>query len=235
MYKTIVFDLDDTLIDNTENIKQAFKEVLIYRKEKYTEEKFDRFYELDKRFWGDRASGRMKDPHEFSSKEERRKWIRAQRFIQYFKDITLEEAIKINNLYMEESKNKVIEIEGAKEIIEYLYNKGYEIVIATNGPKIAVSSKLEKIEILEYIRGVLSAEEVGHMKPHKEFYKVLLKKIINSNIQEILFVGDELEKDIKGGIENNIDTCWFNKRNEKVSEYIPKYEIKELLELKNIL
>ena len=40
MYKIIIFDLDDTLIDNTKNIQNGFKEVLKYRNEKYSEEKF---------------------------------------------------------------------------------------------------------------------------------------------------------------------------------------------------
>ena len=36
MYDTIIFDLDDTLTDDCENIRQAFKIVLEYKKEYYT-------------------------------------------------------------------------------------------------------------------------------------------------------------------------------------------------------
>lgn len=74
------------------------------------------------------------------------------------------------------------------------------------------------------------------MKPHKEFYKGLLKKAGILNKENVLFIGDELEKDIKGGIENNIDTCWCNyNKDQKASIYIPKYEINQLEELKEIL
>lgn len=74
------------------------------------------------------------------------------------------------------------------------------------------------------------------MKPHKEFYKGLLKKAGILNKENVLFIGDELEKDIKGGIENNIDTCWCNyNKDKKASRYIPKYEIHQLEELKKIL
>ena len=45
----------------------------------------------------------------------------------------------------------------------------------------------------------------------------------------------ELEKDIKGGNEVGMDTCWFNIRNENVSMYKPTYEIHKLEELKSIL
>ena len=37
MYNTVIFDLDDTLIDNFQNVKNAFKVVLKYRNEEYTE------------------------------------------------------------------------------------------------------------------------------------------------------------------------------------------------------
>jgi XTP/dITP diphosphohydrolase len=71
------------------------------------------------------------------------------------------------------------------------------------------------------------------MKPHEEFYNCLLNKINNFNKEEMIFIGDELEKDIKGGLENGIDTCWFNieKRNAE-NQYTPKYEINSLTELK---
>lgn len=36
MYSDIIFDLDDTLIDNSENIRQGFKIVLEFVGEEYT-------------------------------------------------------------------------------------------------------------------------------------------------------------------------------------------------------
>lgn len=76
------------------------------RKEKVTKEKIDEFIELDKQFWKDRASGKIKDPYHFETKEEQTKWVRAQRFLIYFKTISLEEAIKINKKYEENIKKK---------------------------------------------------------------------------------------------------------------------------------
>ena len=74
------------------------------------------------------------------------------------------------------------------------------------------------------------------MKPHKEFFDEFYKKIGTKNVDEMLIIGDELEKDVLGGIENNIDTCWFNSKNSKNDPGIkPDMEIKKLVELKNIL
>lgn len=86
MYNTVIFDLDDTLIDNFQNVKNAFKEVLKYRNEEYTEEKFKNFFELDKEFWSKRAKGEIVDPIKFDSIQKKTEWIRAKRFLIYFND-----------------------------------------------------------------------------------------------------------------------------------------------------
>lgn len=236
MYKTIIFDLDDTLTNDRENVKEAFKIVLKYINEDYTDEKFNRFYEIDKRTWKDRAAGKLLTPYE-DDKVRKAEWIRAYRFLKYFNNnVTYDEAVNLNRIYMEGMKEKVISREGAFDIVKYLYDKKYTLIIATNGPIVPLQTKLEKMKIKKYFSTVFSAEEVGFMKPHEEFYKGLLKKSGNPEKSDILFIGDELEKDIKGGIENNIDTCWYNyNKKENSSEYIPKYEIHELKDLRKIL
>ena len=49
------------------------------------------------------------------------------------------------------------------------------------------------------------------------------------------YVFQVIEKDIKGGNNFGIDTCWFNNKKEECVEYIPTYEIHDLIELKKIL
>lgn len=53
--------------------------------------------------------------------------------------------------------------------------------------------------------------------------------------ERMIIIGDELEKDILGGIKNKIDTCWFNPNKICNSQYKTTYEIHKLTELKNIL
>ena len=236
MYDTIIFDLDDTLADNYENIRQAFKIVLKYKNENYTDEKFQRFYSIDVKTWKDRADGKLITPYENDIKK-KAEWLRASRFLKYYNhDISYEEAVNINDIYINGMKETVIAIEGTLDIIKYLYNKMYNLIIATDGPIVPLKVKLEKLQIEKYFTTVFSGEEVGFMKPHREFYEGLLKKSGNPKKENILFIGDDIEKDIKGGIENNIDTCWCNYKNEnKETKYIPKYEIHKLEELKQIL
>lgn len=236
MYKTIIFDLDDTLTNDLENTRNAFRVAMNFRNQEFTEEDFLRFHEIDVKTWRDRAAGKIITPYE-DDKVKKTEWIRASRFIKFFgeENISYQEAVETNNAYMEGMKEKVVARPGALETIKYLSEQGYRLAIATNGPKIPLQTKIEKLGIANYINTVFSSEEVGFMKPFREFYDGLMKKLEITDRSEVLFVGDDLEKDIRGGIENGLDTCWCNYNNEINNKYRCKYQIRKLEDLKGIL
>ena len=235
MYTTLIFDLDDTLTDDFENCKEAFKIMIASRNEDYYEDDYLRFKEIDNKTWADRAAGRLITPYE-DNDEKKKEWLRASRILKYYNNkITYEDAVSLNNIYIEGMKEKVIARPDVKEVMEYLYNKNYKIVIATNGPIVPLKEKLKKIKIIDFVNIIFSSEEAGQMKPHEKFYEKLFEKanIIPSN--EILFIGDNLETDIKGGIEHGLDTCWCNYNNEVNNKYNVTHEIKKLKDLMDIL
>lgn len=59
-YEVILFDLDDTLIDNLENVRYAFTEMVESVGETYTEENFRRWYDLDNKYWLDFHDNKIK-------------------------------------------------------------------------------------------------------------------------------------------------------------------------------
>lgn len=235
-YRKLLFDLDNTLIDDDENRRYAIRQILIEREENPTDERIENFIKLDNKFWKDRAEGKIKDPYKFKNNEEKTKWVRAQRFIKYFNNISFEEGIEINEKYVNYLGKNIIPIKNAQDILKYLYDKQYEIYIVTNGPYKAVNNKLNKINAQKYIKYAFTAEEAGHMKPNPEFFEKFFTKINTYKKDDMLIIGDELDKDVLGGIKNGIDSCWFNMNNTaNCTNYKPMYEIASLMELKNIL
>ena len=236
MYKYLIFDLDDTLTNDYENCKIAFTVTMNSIGKEYSDEEFLRFREIDKDTWDRRAKGELLTPYE-DDKVKMTEWIRASRFMRFFGENTFpyEKYVELSNTYIHGMKEHVVSREGSYDVIKYLYDKGYKLIIATNGPLIPLKTKIEKLGITQFIETVFSAEEVGVMKPHKEYYNGLLKKAGIDNKEEVLFIGDDLDKDIKGGIENNLDTCWCNYKNQVPKDYIPKYEITKITEIMDIL
>ena len=169
-YKTILFDLDNTLVDDDENRKYAIKQILIEKNKEVTDEILNEFVKIDDQFWKDRAEGRIKDPYEFKNDDEKTKWIRSYRFVRYFKNISLDEGWNINKEYVDLLKEHIVPIKNSTQILEYLYKKGYDIYIVTNSPTKVVNNKLDKIGAHKYITGIFTAEEAGHMKPRQEFF-----------------------------------------------------------------
>lgn len=237
-YKILVFDLDDTLIDNFENIKSAFQAMVENENESYEEKNFLKWYEIDKKFWKDWQDGLVEIPSHLKNEtgkksDEFLNWVRAQRVLIYFSDkqMSLTRAIELNNIYMNALTQNVIAIEGAKETLEYLKEK-YDIIVATNGPKIAAKEKVNKIGCLEFVKEVLSAENWGVMKPHKAFFEGLQTTLNNFNKNEYLIIGDSLKSDVGLAINCDIDSCWFNRNKEVLNtEYAPTMEIQKLKEL----
>lgn len=120
--------------------------------------------------------------------------------------------------------------------MQYLYKKQYEIYIVTNSPEKIVKDKLSKLNAQKYIKGIFSAEEAGYMKPHKGFFEKFFRKIGTYKKDDMLIIGDELYKDILGGIQNGIDSCWVNiKELKNNTRFKTNYEINDLIELKNFL
>ena len=240
-YKILIFDLDDTLIDNLENVRYAYTKMIESIGEKYSEDGFKKWYEVDKKFWKDWQDGLIELPDHLKNEtgkksEEFLNWLRAQRVLIYLDNkIGLNEAIRLNNLFMNSLTEVVVAIDGAYEVLKYLKEK-YYIIIATNGPKIATRDKLSKINCLNFVNEILSADMFGYMKPREEFFEAIQKLLKDYNNEDYLIIGDSLKSDIGFAMNCNFDSCWFNKNNEELDEqYKPTMVIRKLKELKKIL
>lgn len=238
-YEILIFDLDDTLIDNTENVRYAYVKMMKAVGKDYSESGFERWLEVDKKFWQDRQNGLIEVPddlkHEVGKKSERYlSWLRAQRFLIYFNnEISLDEAMELNRLFTEALKENVVAIDGANEVLRYLSGK-YSIVVATNGPKVAAKDKLAKIGCLDYVSRVLSADMFGYSKPKKEFFEAIQKETGNYDNNAYLVIGNSLGTDVEFAMNSGCDSCWLDRGDEVLGEYRPTFIIKSLRELKEI-
>ncbi len=240
-YKILIFDLDDTLIDNKENVRFGFKRMLERAGSDYSEDGFARWYKIDQQFWRDWQDDKVEIPDRFKGEvgkksEEFLDWLRSQRVLTYFDNsISPERAIKLNRLYMNALTEHVVPIDGVRETLKYLSEK-YMIVVATNGPRVATRQKLEEIGVFWYIAEALSADMFGFMKPKMEFFKAIEERYKDFDRGDYLIIGDSLKSDVGFGQVAGIDSCWFSKDGEAATgDYSPTYVVNKLAELKEFL
>lgn len=236
-YETLIFDLDDTLIDNNESIKYAFKMIVEVFGLNFSEELFEQWKIFDTSYWHSWESGQMVIPDTITTLEEKITFLRANRFILFFKNLELDfsTAVKINDLYCRMLGVNIVEIKGARDLLQSL-KPDYEILIATNGPKEAAFHKIEKAKLDSYVSSLVASEEIGFSKPMPEYFDFLCNQSQNKDRSKMLLIGDSLTTDILGGMNNDIDTCWFNpNQNPLKEEYKPTMTIHKLLQLKKQL
>lgn len=233
-YKTLIFDLDDTLIDNNQSIKYAFTIMINELGIEFSDELFLKWKRFDTAYWHTWESGNMIIPASIKTLEDKITYLRANRFILFFKELRLDfnSAVALNELYCNMLGVNIIEIENASKLLQELYSN-HEILIATNGPKKAALNKLEKSKLKSYISSIVCSEEIGYSKPMPEFFDFLYNVTQNKDKSKMLLIGDSLTTDILGGMNNGIDTCWFNPNNNSLpEEYFPTMTINKLLQLK---
>lgn len=226
--KAIFFDADDTII----NHKQCEREALLYLFDKidenYKEEYQSIFRPLDRKLWDSAA-------HNLSPVS--KKDIPEYRFEVFFKQINLKynDYKKANELFQDGLTKTVALIENAYDIIEYLYYKNYQLYVVTNGLVKLQKPRIINSEISKYISDMIVSEEVNSSKPNPKIFNVLLQKI-KLKSDEVIMIGDSLEKDIKGAQSANIKAIWYNPKHKKNNTDIsPDYQITSLMELKEIL
>ncbi len=229
-YKALLFDLDDTLIDNDESIRYAIFNIYDKLGITCSEENYRKWKNFDDNYWLQWESGKMVLPSWADSLEKRIEYLRANRFIQFL-GVDYDTAVDYNEQYIVDLAKNIVPIDGAQEVIKQLHEK-YEITISTNGPLDCAREKISAIRITPYIQSIAASGSCGFSKPMPGFFDYAIAMMKNKNKDEMLIIGDSLTTDVLGGIKNGIDSCWYNpKGKENILGINPTYEIKSLKEL----
>lgn len=221
-YTTLLFDLDDTLMDFKKAEENAIEKLLLKYSLPATEEN-KRLYSLT-----NQSKWKALERGEITRKE-----LFATRFPDFFKALGVEaDGAKANADYMHFLSQGRFVVDGAEDICREL-RKSYSMYIITNGAKIVQQGRLTDLPLMQYFDGVFISEEVGFDKPKKEYFDHVFLNIPEKDKSKCLVIGDSLSSDILGAVNYGIDCCWIS---EKISSEIkPTYQISNLKELLNIL
>ena len=98
-------------------------------------------------------------------------------------------------------------IEGAKEAFDKIRSK-YDVGIITNGFAETQWMKIRQFGFEEMVSQIVISEEVGVMKPHPKIFDYSTE-LIGLDRSDILYVGDSLTSDVKGGKEAGWKVAWY--------------------------
>ena len=199
-YKTILIDLDDTLLDFQKSEDVAIRTTIKTLGIEPTEDVVSAYKEINLKYW------KM-----FERKEIEREALLIARFKEFCEllNITNKDFSLLNETYFHYLSSSPFEIDGAEEFLKKL-SKEYDIYVITNGVKRVQTIRLSLVNITKYFKKVYISEEIGYQKPSVEFFDFVLNDLNITNKEEVLIIGDSLSSDIQGGINSGIDTMWYN-------------------------
>lgn len=232
MIKNLIFDLDDTLVNDRENHKEAFKYILKFLKIDYTEELFQQWLDFDTFYWKDYFKT-ITVPAEYSKTgSDSAEYLRGLRFQLFFK--TELDPFEMQKHFKEGLKIGIVPLDGAVEALKTL-SKDYNIYISTNGDSFVAKEKINRIGLSNYINGIFSADLTNPPKSKSDldYYQQLLTFIGNTKKEEYLMTGNSYHDDVIMPNKAGIKTCWLHDKKE--DNVICDYQISNLMELINIL
>ena len=216
--KYVLLDLDGTLLDFKASEKKAFINTIYKFKDIIPSDDIClKFSQINEELFNEFAKGNLKR-------------IEFQRL--RFKKMTellntdIDE-VKFNEFYVKNLEVQADLYNDAIILLDYLKNK-YKLYVASNGMYKVQINRLKIAKILDYFTDIFISEDIGYNKPDPNFFKAIISKIGDNNLDEYIIIGDRIDADIKGGISFGINAILVNRYNIKI-------EYKNVKNLKDII
>lgn len=212
--RAVLFDLDDTLHDDTYAFTTAAQEVAA---EVAAEHGIDAL--ALKKAYIAQAEGFW---HRLTANELQTKlsqwraamWSNALRTVGLEDAHLAERSAKNYNVYR---KKYFSLFPGALDLLRELKERGFKLALLTNGVSETHREKIALLQIAEYFDAMFLADEVGMVKPDPLLFAHACTKLQTPPSQSAM-VGDRYERDIAGALTAGLFTIWMNVRGERLAQ-----------------
>lgn len=202
----LFFDLDNTLWDHRKNaqltLEMLFKREELFEKYGlYFNDFYREYYTVNERLWELIRDGKI-------TKE----YLREHRFLDTFAVFDIIDPIlaeRFENQFLDEILQFNELVEGTSDLLEYLKEKGYTLHILSNGFKEVTQRKCQLSGIGSYFDSIVSADEVGHRKPHASCFQFAIEKA-GCQVNSAVFIGDDWIADVLGASSFGMEAIFFD-------------------------
>lgn len=202
MIRTVIFDVDDTLYSFSHANKAALEKLLVYANERFGWDEAD---------FMTRQKTAMADVKRFAgtSGGYRARILRYQNMLEASGLPIYPHAHTMSLIYQDTLLDSIIPFEGAEVWFQSLKDQKIRIGIGSDATAMQQVLKLEKLGLLSYVDFMVTSEEAGVEKPDPKFFERCSEKC-RCLPDEVLFIGDNLQKDYVGAQKAGFRALWFN-------------------------
>ena len=112
-------------------------------------------------------------------------------------------SLQFEELYWSSFMDAMVLTEDAKLFLHRCKEAQINVCLITDLTAQIQHRKIIRLGITEYIKYMVSSEEAGQEKPERVMFDIALRKL-NLIPDEVIMIGDSLEKDIKGASQSGI-------------------------------
>lgn len=212
--EAVLFDLDDTLHDDTANYQRAALDVAqeVAQERAIDAEALVQAYvrEADA-FWVNLSERDLVAP---LAGVRSQMWLRALQTVG-LDDMSL--AQRAADDYNRYRKRHLTLFPGALESLASLRARGLKLGMITNGLAETHREKITLLQLDDAFDEIFIADEVGMIKPDPRIFVHACARL-GTSAQHAAMVGDRFDRDIRGGQAAGLYTVWLNRRGERVPD-----------------
>ena len=218
MIKYVFLDLDDTILDFHRAEAVALKRTLTHMGIAPTDATAARYSEINDAQWKLLEKGVLT-----------RAEVKLRRFQLLFEELGVEVDAEAARRYYEEQLGVGhYFLPGAEALLQALHGR-YRLFIMSNGTTAVQKGRIESAGIAPLFEAIFLSEQIGFVKPQREFFDTCFATIDGFDPREAILFGDSLSSDIQGGRNAGILTCWFNPHGKAQDPAIrPDFEVSTL-------
>ncbi len=224
-YSTLLFDIDDTLLDFQSSEKKALTALFAELHHPLTSAMLTYYHDLNVNLWQQFERGQITKQALLES--------RFTRLFKHFGETVNGAAVERQYRYFLAKGHD--QIPHATQLLTDLSQR-HDMYIVTNGIAATQKQRIAEAGMAKFFKAMFVSEKAGARKPEKAFFDYAASHIDHFNKSATLVIGDSLTSDILGAKIAGLDSVWFNPHhspNQTLTQ--PTYEIDALLKLKPIV
>lgn len=216
VFKQIIFDVDDTLIDFAYTENFALHSLFNAHHWPLSDELQRRYHAYNQGLWRNLENGQI--TYDQLSRMAFGNFIRENLGIKV-------DGLTIMDEYRSYFSQAYKLLPGVQDTLRFAQKQGYQLTILSNGEAFMQRHRLELAGIIDYFDLIVTSEEAGYSKPDQRIFDYFFNHA-KFGPEETVFFGDGLQSDILGAERYGFASIWYNHRHRQNTMHLhPLYEV----------